>query len=118
MTTERTTTDTDATQNLRLIPDANLAQLDPRLKDRRQILDKLTEIDSSIRRKIKQQLIVIKGVFCIDQLHLQFMLADLFLTDLECLMLFFFILPFQLLVAGPLVRRVFRGAFPEGTVLA
>ena len=44
MTTERTTTDTDATQNLRLIPDANLAQLDPRLKDRRQILDKLTEI--------------------------------------------------------------------------
>ena len=26
------------------------------------------------------------------------MLADLFLTDLECLMLFFFILPFQLLV--------------------
>ena len=61
MTTERTTTDTDATQNLRLIPDANLAQLDPRLKDCRQILDKLTEIDSSIRRKIKQQLIVIKG---------------------------------------------------------
>ena len=67
MTTERTTTDTDATQNLRLIPDANLAQLDPRLKDRRQILDKLTEIDSSIRRKIKQQLIVIKGVFCMDR---------------------------------------------------
>lgn len=27
-------------------------------------------------------------------------------------------LPFQLLVAGPLVRRVFRAAFPEGTVLA
>lgn len=26
-------------------------------------------------------------------------------------------LPFQLLVAGPLVRRVFRSAFPEGTVL-
>ena len=27
-------------------------------------------------------------------------------------------LPFQLIVAGPLVRKVFRGAFPEGTVLA
>ena len=26
-------------------------------------------------------------------------------------------LPFQLIVAGPLVRRVFRTAFPEGTVL-
>ncbi|MBM6829755.1 DUF2798 domain-containing protein [Anaerotignum lactatifermentans] len=26
-------------------------------------------------------------------------------------------LPFQLLVAGPVVRRVFRMAFPEGTVL-
>ena len=31
---------------------------------------------------------------------------------------FIMALPFQLLVAGPLVRRVFRGAFPEGTVLA
>lgn len=27
-------------------------------------------------------------------------------------------LPFQLIIAGPLVRKVFRGAFPEGTVLA
>lgn len=27
-------------------------------------------------------------------------------------------LPFQLLIAGPLVRRVFRAAFPEGKVLA
>ena len=27
-------------------------------------------------------------------------------------------LPFQLIVAGPLVRKVVRGAFPEGTVLA
>ena len=27
-------------------------------------------------------------------------------------------LPFQLIVAGPLVRKVFRGALPEGTVLA
>ena len=27
-------------------------------------------------------------------------------------------LPFQLITAGPLVRKVFRGAFPEGTVLA
>ncbi len=26
-------------------------------------------------------------------------------------------LPFQLIVAGPLVRRIFRTAFPEGTVL-
>ncbi|MDO4262113.1 MAG: DUF2798 domain-containing protein [Eubacteriales bacterium] len=27
-------------------------------------------------------------------------------------------LPFQLLVAGPVVRRIFRSAFPEGKVLA
>ncbi|MDO4295414.1 MAG: DUF2798 domain-containing protein [bacterium] len=26
-------------------------------------------------------------------------------------------LPFQLIVAGPLVRKVFRSAFPEGTIL-
>lgn len=31
---------------------------------------------------------------------------------------FIMALPFQLLIAGPLVRRVFRRLFPEGTVLA
>ena len=31
---------------------------------------------------------------------------------------FIMALPVQFLVAGPLVRRVFRAAFPEGTVLA
>lgn len=31
---------------------------------------------------------------------------------------FIMALPFQLLVAGPIIRRVFRLAFPEGKVLA
>ena len=31
---------------------------------------------------------------------------------------FIMALPFQFLIAGPLVRRVFRAAFPEGKVLA
>ena len=31
---------------------------------------------------------------------------------------FIMALPFQLLIAGPLVRKVFRGLFPEGKVLA
>ena len=31
---------------------------------------------------------------------------------------FIMALPFQLLIAGPLVRKVFRAAFPEGTVAA
>lgn len=31
---------------------------------------------------------------------------------------FIMALPFQLLIAGPFVRKVFRGAFPEGTVRA
>ena len=31
---------------------------------------------------------------------------------------FIMALPFQLLIAGPLVRKVFRTAFPEGKVLA
>jgi hypothetical protein len=31
---------------------------------------------------------------------------------------FIMALPFQLLIAGPLVRKVFRTLFPEGTVLA
>ena len=31
---------------------------------------------------------------------------------------FIMALPFQLIVAGPLVRFIFRSAFPEGKVLA
>jgi hypothetical protein len=31
---------------------------------------------------------------------------------------FIMALPFQLLIAGPVIRRVFRAAFPEGKVLA
>ena len=31
---------------------------------------------------------------------------------------FIMALPFQLLIAGPLVRKVFRAVFPEGTVAA
>lgn len=31
---------------------------------------------------------------------------------------FIMALPFQLIVAGPLVRKVFRTAFPVGTILA
>ena len=31
---------------------------------------------------------------------------------------FIMALPFQLIIAGPLVRRIFRAAFPEGCVLA
>lgn len=30
---------------------------------------------------------------------------------------FIMALPFQLLIAGPLVRKIFRAAFPVGTVL-
>ena len=70
MPTERTPTDTDATQNLRLIPDANLAQLDPRLKDRRQILYQITIIDSYDFSKIKKNLIVVKSALNIYKMHI------------------------------------------------
>ena len=56
MTAERTTTDTDSTDDLCLIANSNLAQFDSRLKDARQILNQLTEINSSICREIKQNL--------------------------------------------------------------
>ena len=81
MTAERPAADADASDDLCLIPDADLPKLYPGLKDCRQIFYQFPEIDPSVRRKIKQHLIIIKSIFRIDQLHLQIMLPDLLQTD-------------------------------------
>ena len=72
-----------------VVADAYLPQLDSCAEHRSQILYQLTEVNASIRRKIKQKLIIVKGVLRIDQLHFQSMLCDFFLADGKGLLFLF-----------------------------
>ena len=98
MTAEASATDTDTAHDLRLITDTNLAQFDTCLEYRSQILHQLTEINSSVCCKVKKDFIVVKCIFRINQLHLQFVLGNLLKADLKCVFLFLFILAFNLIV--------------------
>ena len=89
MTAKLSSTDPHTAYDLGLIADTDLAKLDPGLEYRRQILYQLTEIDPSVCGKIEKYFIVIKRVLCINELHLQLMLVDLFQTDTKS---FFFLL--------------------------
>ena len=86
----------DAAPDLRLIPDTDLAQLDPCAEHAGQVLYQLPEVDPSVCRKVEQYLIVVKCVLRVDELHVQPVLADLLLADTEG---FFFLLPVFLLPA-------------------
>ena len=83
MAAQRTTTDTNTTQNLSLITYTDLTKFDSCLKYRSQILNQLSKVNSSVCGKIKQNLIIIKGIFCINQFHVQLMLPNLFQTNLK-----------------------------------
>ena len=98
MTAKRPSTNTNTAKDLRLITDTDLTKLDPGLKHRRQILNQLPEINTAIRCKIKQYLVIIKGILRIDQLHLKPMLTDLLLADLKSLFLLPAVLSLMVLV--------------------
>ena len=98
MAAKRPSTDTNTTKDLRLITDTDLTKLNPCLKHRRQILNKLTEINPPVRCKIKQHLVIIKRILRIDQLHLKPMFTDLLLADLKSLFLLQTVLSLMLLV--------------------
>src|SRR5699024_2731794 len=85
---QRPSADSHSAEDLCLITHTNLAQFDTRLKHSRQILDQLTKIDSSVCRKIKEHLVVVKGILRIDQLHLQLMGTDFFLADFKGFLFF------------------------------
>ena len=89
MAAQRAAADTDTSENLRLISHTDLTQLNTCFEDRRQILYQFTKVDSSVCGKIKENLVVVKGIFHIDQLHLQLMRTDFLDTDLICFFLFF-----------------------------
>ena len=94
MAAKRSSADADSAEDLRLIADTDLAKLDSRLKDCRQILYQLAEINSSVGGKVKQHFVIVKRILCIDQLHLQVMCPDLLLADFKR---FFFFLAVVLL---------------------
>ena len=91
--------DTDAADDLGLVTDSDLAQLDPRLKYTGKILDQLSEIDSAVRRKVKQYFIVIKSIFRIDQLHFQLMLRYFLQTDLKSILFLPSVICFLFIIA-------------------
>ena len=60
--------DTNTTHDFGLVPHADLPQFNPRLKYRGQIFYQLPEVDSSLRGKIKQNLIIVKSILAVYEL--------------------------------------------------
>ena len=92
MTAKFSSTDSNPTHDLCLITDTDLAQLDSGPENRCKIFYQLAEIDTSVRRKIKEQLIIVKRVLRLHQLHIKLMFCYLFQADLKCLFFFFTVL--------------------------
>ena len=78
---ERPPAAADAPQKFRLIPHADLPQLNAGMEHRRQILHQFAKINASVRREIKNDLIDIKGVLHPHQLHGESPGSNLLLTD-------------------------------------
>ena len=89
MAAKLSSADSHAADDLCLVADTDLAKLDSGLENGGQVFYQLTEIDSSVSREIKEHLVVVKGVFRVDELHLQLVLANFFQADTEG---FFFLL--------------------------
>ena len=68
-------------EHLRFVADADLPQLDTGTENGSQILDQRAEIDAPVRSKVKQNFVVVKRVFHVDELHFHLMLGNLFFAD-------------------------------------
>ncbi len=99
MTAKRPPADTNTAHDLRLIPDADLPQFNPGLEHTGQILHQFPEINATVRRKIKQNLIVVKGILRINELHIQLMLFDLFKAYAEGILFLYFVICLLLMVS-------------------
>ena len=91
MAAQRSSADADTTHDLGLVSHTYLAQLYTGLKYTCKVLYQLSEVNSSVCCEIEQHLIIVKGIFRIDQLHFQVVLFDLFLADLKCFFFFLFV---------------------------
>ena len=98
MAAQRTTAYADSAKNLCLIPHTDLTQFYTCLKNRGQILYKLTEVNTPICCKIKKDFIIIKGILRINEFHLKIMFGNLFKAYLKRCLFFFFILHLNLII--------------------
>ena len=100
MAAKRSSANAVATDYLGLVPDTDLPELYPGLKYSRQVFYQFSEVDPAVSCKVEEDLVVVKGIFCIDELHIKVVLLDLFKTNLKGLFLFFPVGLLLLIVLG------------------
>ena len=98
MTAQRTSTNTDTAKDFGLITDTDLTQLDSGTEYTSQIFYQLTEIDTSVCGKVKQQFVVVKSILCLHQFHGKTVFFNLFQTDLVCIFFFLMVLLFDTVI--------------------
>ena len=99
--------DAKAPDHLRLVPDADLPELNPRPEDRSQIPDQLPEVHPPVGGEIEHDLVAVKAHGDVDQLHLQAVVGDFALADVKGVPL-----PLPVVFHHPEV--VFRGPADNG----
>ena len=92
-------------EHFRLVPNADLAQLDSRLEHAGQALDQKAEIHASVSGKVKGDLGAVKRILHVHQLHIQLLLRDFLLRDVQRPNLAFLILLLD--------AQVLPGAYPQ-----
>ena len=88
---EHPTAGGDTAHHFGFIPDADLAQFNTGTENANQVFDQLTEVHTAIGGKTENDFPAVKGVFHINELHIQIIVPDFFQTDLKGLFLFDFI---------------------------
>ena len=64
----------DAAQDFRLVSNSDLAKLDSRFIEIGEVLYKLSEVDSVVGGKVEEQLVVVKCIVAVRELHRQIVL--------------------------------------------
>ena len=80
-TAQRASAGTQAAQHLRLIPYTDLLELDPCFEGSGHILHKPAKVHPAIGCEVGDQLVAVKCVLYLDQLHIQLVLGDFLLTN-------------------------------------
>ena len=83
MTAEGSAAYTYTPENLGFVAYTNLAKLDTGLENGGEILNKITEVNTPVCRKIEQHLIIVKGILAFDKLHFETVLCDFLEADPE-----------------------------------
>ena len=99
--------DAKAADHLGLVPDADLPQLDSGAEDGGQVPDQLPEVHPPVGGEVEHDFVAVKAHGDADQLHLQAVVRDFGLADVESLPL-----PLPVVLHHPVV--VFRGPADDG----